>query len=276
MRRDFVACTMTIDLTSERFLRLSLRKTVQKVNHSEKISRDTTSAGTIAMHAVLNSDHDGRAQRMKRLDDPGCLGQRSQLERLRELAAGVVQERVNTLQTASTNIGTVLLTLGGSGKESTWDVDSLASNGARPARGTQWVVDPEAALANFVPSQAIMRILRETDATAAALVAPIATAAIAMQLADADHELSLTARLVRHPAESPTVGKWDFGSVLWAVRLRQMLLASHRLPATPPARPVTASPAVPPATTGGRRRGQMREMREQLGREPAAAPSWLQ
>jgi len=213
---------------------------------------------------------------MQRLDDTGCLTQRSQLERLRELADSVVQERVKALASPTAKVGTVLLVLGADTRESSWDVESLVSSGARLGRGTQWMVDPDVALANFVPAQAIMRILRETGATAAALVAPVATSAIAMQLADADHEQSLTPRLIRQPEASPTIGQWDFGSVLWAVRLRHMLLASRRAATTAPSRPVTPTPPVQPPPTGGRRRGQMREMREQLHREPAAAPSWLQ
>ena len=213
---------------------------------------------------------------MQRLDDTGCLTQRSQLERLRELADSVVQERVKALTAPTAKVGTVLLVLGAGGQESTWDVETLASSGARLGRGTQWMVDPDAALANFVPTQAIMRILRETGATAAALVAPVATSAIAMQLADTDHEQSLTTRLIRQPEASPTIGPWDFGSVLWAVRLRHMLLASRRATAIAPSRPVTPTAPVQAPVTGGRRRGQMREMREQLHREPAAAPSWLQ
>jgi len=110
------------------------------------------------------------------------------------------------------------------------------------------MVDPDVALANFVPAQAIMRILRETGATAAALVAPVATSAIAMQLADADHEQSLTTRLIRQPEASPTIGQWDFGSVLWAVRLRHMLLASRRAATTAPSRPVTPTPPRPAAS----------------------------
>jgi len=198
-----------------------------------------------------------------------------------ERADALVHERVNHLSSPSAKVATILIVIGPGQEESTWDVESLASNGARLGRGTQWMVDPEVALANFVPTQAIMRILRETSATAAALVAPVATAAIAMQLADADHEQSLTARVIRQPEASPVLGKWDFGSVLWTVRLRQMLLASGARgrastgPVWPTARSATGSPAAAPALTGGRR-GQMREMREQLQREPAAAPSWLQ
>ena len=214
---------------------------------------------------------------MHRPDDIGCLSQRSQLERLREKADTVVRERVKELASPTARLATVLIVIGTGAEETTWDVESLADSGARLGRGTQWMVDPEVALANFVPTQTIMRILRQTGATAAALVAPVASAAIAMQLADADHEQSLTARVLRDEHAAAAVGKWDFGSVLWTVRLRQMLLASRRVTAAPPTRPVTTPP--PPAAAAapaqGRRR-QMREMREQLHREPAAAPSWLQ
>jgi hypothetical protein len=271
----FVARTTAIDLTSERFLSASLRKTHQNVNPIKKIASSNQPLIQLHLHAVAGSDHDGRAQSMQRVDDTGCLTQRSQLERLRELADGVVQDRVKELSSSVGKLPTVLIVIGGGAKESTWDVESLVSDGARLGRGTQWLVAPEVALANFVPTQAILRILRETGATGAAIVAPVTSAAIAMQLADFDHEQSLTARLVQQPDSSPTVGKWDFGSVLWAVRLRQMLLASHRPPAAPPSRPVTAPASVPPAGVS-KRRGQMREMREQLHRDPAAAPSWLQ
>ena len=212
---------------------------------------------------------------MQRPDDNGCLTQRSQLERLREKADTVVHERVKELASPTARLATVLIVLGAGAEETTWDVESLANSGARLGRGTQWMVDPDVALTNFVPTQTIMRILRETGARAAALVAPVASAAIAMQLADADHEQSLTARVIRDPQATPVVGKWDFGSVLWAVRLRQMLLASGRVTVAPPTRPVTTPAAVAPAPAQGRR-SQMREMREQLHREPAAAPSWLQ
>lgn len=189
------------------------------------------------------------------------------------MADTVIRERVKELASPTARLATVLIVLGAGAEETTWDVESLANSGARLGRGTQWMVDPDVALANFVPTQTIMRILRETGATAAALVAPVASAAIAMQLADADHEQSLTARVIRDPETTPAVGKWDFGSVLWTVRLRQMLLASRRVMVAPSTRPVITPTAVPPAQG---RRSQMREMREQLQREPAAAPSWLQ
>ena len=209
---------------------------------------------------------------MQKNDDTGCLSQRSQLERLQDMAEGVVQERVKTLAAPGARLSTVLLVIGSGAKETSWEVESLASSGARLGRGTQWLVDPEVALANFVPTQAILRILRDTGATAAAIVAPVTSVAVAILLADADHEQSLTARLIREPGAGPTLSKWDFGNVLWAVRLRQMLLASRRPVTDQPAEPAAETP--PPAKVG--RRGQRREMREQLHREAAAAPSWLQ
>ncbi len=219
---------------------------------------------------------------MQRVDDTGCLTQRSQLGRLREMADAVVHERVKELGSETATLATVLVVLGAGQQETTWVVESLASSGARLDRGTQWMVDPDVALSNFVPTQAIVRILRETGASAAALIAPVARSVIAMQLADADHEESLTARVIRQADASTALGKWDFGGVLWTVRLRQMLLASSAsgrskaAPATPPVRPVSGQTAAPTTPAAGRRGGQMREMREQLQREPAAAPSWLQ
>ncbi|MDQ6883186.1 MAG: hypothetical protein M3077_02945 [Candidatus Dormibacteraeota bacterium] len=219
---------------------------------------------------------------MQLTDDTGCLTQRSQLEHLREMADAVVQERVKELVAPTATLATVLVVLGAGHQETTWDVESLVSSGARLDRGTSWMADPDIALSNFVPTQAIVRILRETGASAAALIAPVATNAVAMQLADADHEQSLTARVIRQPDTTTALGKWDFGSVLWTVRLRQMLLASGAssrnkgMPATPPVRPVTGQTAAQTTPAAGRRGGQMREMREQLQREAAAAPSWLQ
>jgi hypothetical protein len=265
---------MIIGLTSERFLGQPYAELIQRSNVEKNVASWRwpllQSVRTLSQAAITT---EGRT--MQKLDDTGCLTQRSQLERLRELADGIVQERIKDLASPNARLATVLIVIGAAAKETTWDVESLASSGARLGRGTQWLVDPEAALANFVPTQAIMRILRETDATAAAIVAPIAAAAVAMQLADDDHEQSLTARLVRQPDASPTLGKWDFGSVLWAVRLRQMLLASRRPTATVPTRPVAAQPGIA-ATVSGGRRGQKAQMREQLHGEAAAAASWIQ
>jgi hypothetical protein len=96
-----------------------------------------------------------------------------------------------------------------------------------------------------------------------------------------DHEQSLTAKIDRQPDREPSLGQWDFGKVAWTVRLRHVLRAARgstadeqaqQGSARPPAAAVPARPADPAAT----RRNHRREMREQLHRTPAAAPSWLQ
>lgn len=217
---------------------------------------------------------------MQHTDEHGCLTQRSQLDRLRELADGTARERVKRLEPSQLLPATVFV-IDAAGKESTLDLDGLSL--ARPApQAIQLLIDPEIALDNLVPTQAIIRILRDTSATAVALVAPASASIAALQLADLDHEQSLTARIERHPEHEPVLGDWDFGKVAWNVRLRQVLHASRRgsvdeQPAPAPSRrPVTAAVsarAMDPVTA---RRSLRREMREQLHRQSAPAPSWLQ
>jgi hypothetical protein len=216
---------------------------------------------------------------MQQVDDIGCLTQRSQLDRLQELADGIARERVKGLQSADL-LATIVLVIGPSGKESTWDLDHLPM--ARPATepAVQLLLDPDAALDNLVPTQAIMRILRDTAASAVALIAPVNGSAAALQLADVDHEESLTARIDRQPDREPSLGQWDFGKVAWTVRLRHVLRAARGSAADEQgqqgsARPQAATPTRPadPAAT---RRNHRREMREQLHHTPAAAPSWIQ
>jgi len=216
---------------------------------------------------------------MQHNEDIGCLTQRSQLDRLQELADSITRERVKTLQSSDLLAATIIV-IGPSGKESTWELDHLplARSASEPA--VQLLLDPDAALDNLVPTQAITRILRETAASAVALIAPISGSAAALQLADVDHEQSLVARIDRQPDREPSLGQWDFGKVAWTVRLRQVLRAApgatvdeqaQQAPARPTAA-VIARPADPAAT----RRSHRREMREQLHRQPAPAPSWLQ
>ena len=217
---------------------------------------------------------------MQHTEDIGCLTQRSQLERLQELADGIARERVKTLQ-PSDMLATTVLVIGPSGKESTWELDHLPLARSAPEAAVQLLLEPEAVLDNLVPTQAIMRILRDTAASAVALIAPTSASGAALQLADVDHEQSLTARIDRQPNSEPSLGQWDFGKVAWTVRLRHVLRAAigsvvdeqaQQAPARPPAAAVPTRP-VDPATT---RRNHRREMREQLHRQPAAAPSWLQ
>ena len=217
---------------------------------------------------------------MQHIEDTGCLTQRSQLDRLQVLADGITRERVKTLQ-SSDLLATIVLVIGPSGKESTWDLDHLpmARSSGEPA--VQLLLDPDAALDNLVPTQAIMRILRDTAASAVALIAPVNGSAAALQLADIDHEHSLTARIDRQPDREPSLGQWDFGKVAWTVRLRHVLRAARGSGADEQAqrgsaRPQATASPTRPADPAAARRNHRREMREQLHRQPAAAPSWLQ
>ena len=218
---------------------------------------------------------------MQHIEDIGCLTQRSQLDRLQELADSVTRERVKTLQ-PSDLLATTVFVIGPNGKESTWDLDHLPLARSAPEAAVQLLLDPEAVLDNLVPTQAIMRILRDTAASAVALIAPMSASGAALQMADVDHEQSLTARINRQPDSEPTLGQWDFGKVAWSVRLRHVLRAAigtvvdeqgQQETAAPPATAAVPARPADPATT---RRNHRREMREQLHRQPAAAPSWLQ
>jgi hypothetical protein len=211
--------------------------------------------------------------------EAGCLSQRSQLERLREIADGWAKDRLVNLDASANNLGTALIVLRAD-SEPGWDAREL---GVAPGvhGPADWPpTDPHAALSQFIPVQSIMRILRATPANAAALITPFPSAMMALQIADFDHEESLTARIIRQPDASPTLGKWDFANVTWSVRLRQMLRGARGgAGAARPTRAATASvpakaPKLEPA--GQSRRQHVRELREQLGQEPAAAPSWLQ
>ena len=217
---------------------------------------------------------------MQQIDDIGCLTQRSQLDRLQEFADGIIRERVRTLQPADLLVTTVFV-IGPSGTASTWDLDHLPLARSSPDAAVQLTLDPEAVLDNLVPTQAIMRILRDTAASAVALIAPMSVSGAALQMADVDHEQSLTARIDRQPDGEPSLSQWDFGKVAWTVRLRQVLRAARATTVDEeaqqaPARPATAAAPARPADPAGTRRNHRREMREQLHRQPAAGPSWLQ
>jgi hypothetical protein len=214
---------------------------------------------------------------MEHIDDTGCLTQRSQLDRLQELADRIVRERLKTLPPTDL-LATTVFVIDPSGEESTWDLDHLELARSTPEAAVQLLLDPEAVLDNLVPTQAIMRILRDTGASAVALIAPMSASGAALQLADVDHEQSLTARIVHQPDSEPSLSQWDFGKVAWTVRLRHVLRAARGTAvdeaAQPTARPTT-TPTRPAEPAVGRR-SLRREMREQLHRAPAAAPSWLQ
>jgi hypothetical protein len=215
---------------------------------------------------------------LQQLEEHGCLTQRSQLDRLRSIAEDAASDQVRGLE-ATELVNSILFVIDGQGAESRWDLDRLPL--ARSAStAVQLLLHPEIALDNLAPTQAIMRILRDTQASAAALVAPASASMAALQLADLDHEQSLISRIERAPDEPPQLGKWDFGKVAWAVRLKQVLRAARSADEEhaedAPTRPVTAAPGVRPAEPIPSRRNHRREMREQLHRTPASAPSWLQ
>ena len=222
---------------------------------------------------------------MQHIDDIGCLTQRSQLDRLQEIADGIIRERVKSLQPSDV-LRTTVFVIGPSGKESAWDLDHAPLARSAPEPAVQLMLDPEGVLDNLVPTQAIMRILRETAASAVAVIAPVSASGAALQLADVDHEQSLTASILREPDSEPRLSQWDFGKVAWTVRLRHVLRAARRAaiedqaeltPARAVAPAAQAQPAASrPLEPAVGRRNHRREMREQLHRQAAAAPSWLQ
>src|SRR5258708_13600252 len=121
---------------------------------------------------------------MQYIDDTGCLTQRSQLDRLQELADRITRERVKALQ-PSDLLSTTVIAIGASSEESTWDLDHLALARSASDAAVQLLLDPEAVLDNLVPTQAIMRILRDTGASAFALIPLISASGAAPQLAPA-------------------------------------------------------------------------------------------
>src|SRR5207245_10134864 len=153
---------------------------------------------------------------MQYIEDIGCLTQRSQLDRLQGFADRITRERIRALQ-PSDLLSTSVFTIGPSGKESTWELDHLAVARSAPEAAVQLLLDPEAVLDNLVPTQAIMRIVRDSGASVVALIAPMSTSAAAPQLAHVDHEQSLTARIVHHPDREPTLSQLALGKVAWPV-----------------------------------------------------------
>jgi hypothetical protein len=213
---------------------------------------------------------------MHQIEEQGCLTQRSNIERLQELADTTARERVHSLGQTEL-LPSTLFVIDQNGEPSTWELERVPLTHSAPT-AVQLVLHPEIALDNLVPTQAIMRILRDTQASAVALVAPASASMAALQLADLDHEQSLTSTIERNDGAA-VLGKWDFGKVAWAVRLRQVLKAARSAGeerTEEPTRPVTPGPGIRPAEPSPSRRNHRREMREQLHRAPAAAPSWLQ
>jgi hypothetical protein len=213
---------------------------------------------------------------MEHVDVIGCLSQRSRLERLQALADAWTREQLTRIPGQAPS--PTLIALADGGRELVRDL--AFSGSASP--GT---------LDGLIPQQGIIRILREGNATAAALVAPRSPDLVGLQIADLDHEENLTARILRPEPGQATIDRWDFTLLRWPLRLRQLLRgarlavpasAARAVAAAGPSRPATALKQVA-ALGSGRvrdsapgRRSQVRELREQLAEPPPAAPSWLQ
>ena len=213
---------------------------------------------------------------MEHVEAIGCLSQRSRLERLQAMADAWTRDQLTRIPAQAP--AATLIALAEGGRELVRDLPFTGAG--RP--GT---------LDGLIPQQGILRILREGNATAAALVVPRGPDLVGLQIADVDHEESLTARILRPEPGQATIDRWDFTPFHWPLRLRQILrgvrwqaagTAGTRLSSgpsrasVPSPRPAAAPvPARPRESTPGRR-NQVRELREQLGQPPPAAPSWLQ
>src|SRR5260370_39593067 len=108
---------------------------------------------------------------MQYIDDTGCLTQRSQLDRLQELADRITRERVKALQ-PSDLLSTTGIGIGASSEESTWDLDHLALARSASHAAVQLLLAPEAGLDNLGPTPAITRLLRATGAPRLPPLAP--------------------------------------------------------------------------------------------------------
>src|SRR2546427_11646136 len=116
---------------------------------------------------------------MQYIEDIGCLTQRSQLDRLQEFADRITRERIRGLQ-PSDLLSTSVFTIGPSGKESTWELDHLALARSASEAAVQLLLDPEAVLDNLVPTPAIMRIVRDSRASAGALIGAVGASPAAL------------------------------------------------------------------------------------------------
>src|SRR5205823_11313531 len=170
----------------------SLRKIAALHQKRKKSVARRANADIIAFNAAWpQRPRFRRAGNMQYIDEQGCLTQRSQLERLRELADGTARQRVKALAPTEL-LPTTVFVVDPRGKESIWDLDHLAVAGSSTGSAVQLLLDPELALDNLVPTQALMRILRDTAASAVAVVAPVNASAAALLLADLHQEQSLT------------------------------------------------------------------------------------
>jgi hypothetical protein len=212
--------------------------------------------------------------------ESGCLTQHSQFDRLREVADGWARDRLSGAAGDPAGLAVSLIILGSEKDVLTADIDELHLKGS--AMGdTRPGATERPAYTRLLVLESVRRILQVKRPTAAALLARLSETSLGLQIADLDHEQSLTAQLIKQPDSTLTVGKWDFARVSWSVRLRPLLQAIPRPgqeePAATRLRTKPAAERVPTLVTAGASRDEhIRELREQLGDASAAAPSWLQ
>ncbi len=191
-----------------------------------------------------------------------CRTRHTQLDRVREIADRWTRDQLGKMQSPSETLAATLIVLGPGDQELARDANPLFQGADGP-------------LSRLIPRSGIVRLLRERHASAAAVVAPLESGVIGLQLADLEREQSLTARVVQLPDTTSTIDKWDFGRMRWPIALRRLLIGALKSDPAPAPRPAAAEP-VKPQALGQDRRALIRELREQLRYAGAAAPSWLQ
>jgi hypothetical protein len=153
-----------------------------------------------------------------------CLEQRSELDRLLEAADGWTRTHLQA-EPGKPAVTPALIVLEESGSHFGFELDrQLAETSLRSLSP----LEPGEALARLVPYQGIMRVLRDRQVRAAALITPLPGEQVGMQLADLDHEESLSAHIDRVPERDPSITRWDFAPVRWPLRLREMLRNARR------------------------------------------------
>jgi hypothetical protein len=210
--------------------------------------------------------------------ESGCLTQHSQLDRLRVVADGWARERLSGAAGERKEFAVSLVLLGGEQEELIPDVRELRLKGSAMGETRPGFAERPGHARLFL-LESVRRILQTKRPTAAALLARLSEASLALQIADLDHEQSLTTHVIKGPDSTLMIGKWDFATISWAVRLRPLLQAIprpdyERTAARPRPRPAEPVPAL--VTAGGSRDELIRELREELGHGASPAPSWLQ
>ena len=153
-----------------------------------------------------------------------CLEQRSELDRLLEAAEGWTRAHLQA-EPGKPAITPTLIVLEESGTQFSFELDRRVADTSLRFSAP---LEPGEALTRLMPYQGIMRVLRDRQVRAAALITPLPGEQVGMQLADLDHEESLSAHVDRAPEHEPTLTRWDFAPVRWPLRLREMLRSARR------------------------------------------------